>query len=334
MTKQEIEEKYWYNFTFDKPIEFIPRLYNNSDRSKIDKNKILYITPFKMKDYTKFTYSVKSLQYNKNIIPDVNIIRMTYFDYIMYLIEQENENKFPKEDERADVMYKFFYIISKSLGIDIETVVPSIDENNRNILLLNFKQRFVKCDKYIKNALFVVKKASTKNQIDLDYVNAVNAKYGYDTFQEFDYVINSPVEDDIIVLTSKDIDYLKQIICYQNIIHYDDEPMDAQLKKDIERANRLKSHGKGMELRKQIINIMNEFPQIKTIEDIEDITIRMFFDMCELLQDKESYRVQSIGRMSGLVTIENPLGHYLCDNYDKYATLVNQEKIKADTGNK
>lgn len=331
LTKKEIEDKYWLNFTFDKDIEFIPRLYSKTNINDIDKSKVLHIKPFTMDKYAEFFSAIKSMQYDKNSIPDKKIIKMSYLDYILYLYEKDSNNEFDKEDDRYGVMYKFLYILSNALNIDMNTIVPSIDDNGKNIILLNFKHRFVKVDKFTKCAFLVVNNVMGRNQIYIKNVNDVNEIYGYEKVKLFDYVVDSPIEEDIIILTSKDIDFLRQIICYQNIIHYDDEPMDKQLKEDIEKAKRINNSGKQIDLKKQILNVLNSFPQFASIENI---SIRTFYEMCELLQEKESYLIQSIGQMSGFVRFDNPVSHYLYDNYDKYSTLVSEEKIKADTGNK
>ena len=54
LTKQEMEEKYSYYFTYDKPIPYIPQMYTKTGKS-------LIITPFTMKDYTHFTHCSDAL---------------------------------------------------------------------------------------------------------------------------------------------------------------------------------------------------------------------------------------------------------------------------------
>ena len=331
LTKKEIEEKYWLNFTFDKDIEFIPRLYSKKNVNEIDKNKILHIKPFTMDKYGEFFSAIKSMQYDKNSIPDKKIIKMSYLDYILYLHEKDLNNEFKEEDDRYGVMYKFLYILSNALGIDIHTIIPSIDDKGKKIILLNFKHRFVKVDRFTNGAFLVVNNIMGKNQIHIKNVNDINELYGYEKVKLFDYVIDSPIEEDIIVLTSKDIDFLKQIICYQNIIHYDDSYIDPYIKKDIEKYKKITNkENNEISLKRQILNVMLNYNQFKSVSDIEKIPIRTFFEMTCFIDDREKYKAQ----LSGMVTFENPVNHYLVDYVNIYENMVNKDSMNEKIRNK
>jgi len=51
----------------------------------------LYIYPVKMTEYMDFHLAVNCLLLDKNSIPDVQILSMTYLEYLYYLYEEKNE---------------------------------------------------------------------------------------------------------------------------------------------------------------------------------------------------------------------------------------------------
>jgi len=66
--------KFDYYLTYDKPIPY--------------KNLLIY--PAKMKDYLDFHAYATCLLYEKNSIPDIRFISMSYLRYIFYLAEEEH----------------------------------------------------------------------------------------------------------------------------------------------------------------------------------------------------------------------------------------------------
>ena len=62
-----------YFFMYDEPVPY--------------KNLMIY--PAIMKEYISFFTCVDCLMINKNIIPDIKVIKMSYLDYLFYLSEQK-----------------------------------------------------------------------------------------------------------------------------------------------------------------------------------------------------------------------------------------------------
>ena len=336
LTKKEIEDKYWVQFTFDEPIEYIPRLYDKKNKNEVDSNKILKIYPILMNQYAEFFYSIKSLQYDKNSEGIKEVIKMSYLDYILYLFEKDKQNEFGIEDERYNVMGRFLFILSNSLKIKTEKIKFAVDKRGKNIIVLNSDHHFVKVDKFENGCFFVVKEAMSKNEIELNSINYINAMYGHtDEIKLNDYVIDIGQNNEII-LTSKDIDNLKQIICYQNIYRYDDTYIDPYVKKDLERYEALMRKRNGnnsISLKRQIFDIMLNFNQYKDINDIKNIPINTFTEMSMFICDRDNFKRDSLSQRVGLVTFEKPISHYLVDNVNIYENMVSQESLERDINN-
>ena len=74
MIKENELEEY---FTYDKPVPY----------------KELLIYPVKVIDYLNFFISVNCLTFDKNKIPDPNIIKMSYLDFLFYTFEKDENGK-------------------------------------------------------------------------------------------------------------------------------------------------------------------------------------------------------------------------------------------------
>lgn len=55
------------------------------------------------------------------------------------------------------------------------------------------------------------------------------------------FLIDDKDDKDVVAIKSKDFENIKRIILYQNILHYDDEYVDPELKKSMQEVDELKS---------------------------------------------------------------------------------------------
>lgn len=148
-------------FYFDLPVEY-----------KI-KDKSLFIYPINVKDSEIFLSSQSVISFDKNSADSVEIIQMTYLDFIYKVLFQDEIN-----------ISRFLNILKYCLHFNLENVEMGYDAKNRPLLI----------DK-----------------------------------------------DSCIEINSKDFENIRRIIMYQNILHYDDEYIDSDLKKAIEETNKLKN---------------------------------------------------------------------------------------------
>lgn len=156
-------------FAFDEPVP-----YTIND-------KVIEITPIKLKDSEIFLASIIIFQHDKNSSPSVEIIQMSYLQYMIEVLMPHDEVFI---DKMANVLHLCF-------GIDDWKVVK------------NDKGKYVLIDR---------------------------------------------THD--IELTSKKLEELVRIACYQNILHYDDAYVNPEFKKMMEKVDSVK-------------NFNREFPSIE-----------------------------------------------------------------------
>ncbi len=147
-------------FYFDKPVEY-----------QLKDKKIIYIYPIIVKDSEIFLSSVSVISIDKNSSDSVEIIQMSYLDFIYKILFQDEIN-----------ISRFINILRYCLHIENPEI--GYDENQKPFLK----------DK-----------------------------------------------DTDIVIKSKDFDNIRKLILYQNLVHYDDEYINPDLKEAIEGTNRLRN---------------------------------------------------------------------------------------------
>lgn len=110
----EMNAQCQYFFMYDEPVPY--------------KNLVLY--PITMREYIPFFTYVDCLMINKNVIPDVKIITMSYLDYLFYKSDKEI-------DTEKITLAKLCEILKLSLRITNEQIQYYQNENGKYELLLN-----------------------------------------------------------------------------------------------------------------------------------------------------------------------------------------------------
>ena len=148
-------------FYFDKPVDY-----------QI-KDKLIKIYPIAVEDSEVFLSSMNILMVDKNSSPSVEIIQMSYLEFIYKFLFQDQTNI----DRFVNILKYCLHINSPYIGFD---------ENNKPYLV----------DK----------------------------------------------ENDILI-GPKDFDNIKRLILYQNLIHYDDEYINPELKAAMSEVDELRNKG-------------------------------------------------------------------------------------------
>ena len=148
-------------FYFDKPVDY-----------QI-KDKLIKIYPVAVEDSEVFLSSMNVLMVDKNSSPSVEIIQMSYLEFIYKFLFQDQTNI----DRFVNILKYCLHINSPYIGFD---------ENNKPYLV----------DK----------------------------------------------ENDILI-GPKDFDNIKRLILYQNLIHYDDEYINPELKATMNEIDELRNKG-------------------------------------------------------------------------------------------
>ena len=150
-------------FYFDIPVEY-----------KIGE-KILYIYPITVKDSEIFLSSLSVINTDKNSSDSVEIIQMSYLNFIYKVLFQNQVN-----------INKFLNILKYCLHFENEAVEVGYNEDNKPVLRDS----------------------------------------------------NSGIE-----IVQKDFENIRRIILYQNLIHYDDEYINPELKKMMAEVDAVKNTG-------------------------------------------------------------------------------------------
>ena len=328
LTKQEIEEKYSYYFTYDKPIPYIPQKYTKTGKS-------LTITPFTMKDYAHFTHCSDALHYDRDDETNPKILKMNYLTYIMWLGEQE----FDEKDNRHNGMQKFFTILSEALGIDIMNIEPIVDDKGKyKTLLLNYKRGFKKVNDVNKDT-FIVKSrvySNESNVITLKELEQFTHTYNYIGDTEFkvgDFVriVDNSDSKEFFELKPKDIENICQIIMYQNVADYDDEYVSRELRKDMEETMKLRNKNNGVvTLERQMMDVCKAYGY--KYHEIFDLSIRRFYSLLSFSSDETIWKLMKQGELGGMVTFKEDIPHYLCKKDKKFNNLTSFDGFKSKLG--
>lgn len=228
-------------FAYDKPVPY-----------KINENDCLYIYPVRLEDSWIFSQSVNVLKIDKNALNSVEIIQMSYLQFIVQFLLQDK------------AMLDSFV----------------------NILLL--------C---------------------LDF--------HYPEFAKIDNKLVLLDKEKKIIINSKQFDDIKKIILYQNILHYDDEYVNPDLKKAMEDMDRLKNKTYELPSLERKMAIISSHSGISKVEQLK-MSYRshelLFEEVCGEIEHNAIYPlVTAFGKTKDYE-------HYIYKKkkgkYDKYITSV------------
>lgn len=90
--------------------------------------KDITFTPVKVEMYNEFYTFITCMLYDKNSIPDIKILQMSYLDYLFYIYEK-GENEY--------VLYLLASLIALCTNVPIDEVRHYKNEKNETILVLN-----------------------------------------------------------------------------------------------------------------------------------------------------------------------------------------------------
>ena len=164
----------------------------------------LEIKPILVKDFYQFVNAKNILNIDKNKIPDVEIIQMTYLRFLTLMIVEN-------EDMRED----FLTILALTLGL-------KYDSEKRNT---SFKPNEVLAQQTRKNESHF-------------HINGWDIAF---RIRENETWLQLYVGDDMVEINDSQFDDLKNIILFQNIYDYDDMEMSDDFRRVIEEYYALKN---------------------------------------------------------------------------------------------
>lgn len=111
---------YDYFYFYDKPIKY----------------EGITIYPVTMDKYMEFYSSIDCLLINKNRTPDINIIKMSYLEYIYKTVSDEIEQS---NGEKSETWNKFYMLMTTVLRVDYNQIFITINQNNEVVFVVNYK---------------------------------------------------------------------------------------------------------------------------------------------------------------------------------------------------
>ena len=216
----------------------------------------LSIKPVLVKDFYQFNDAKNVLLIDKNKIPDVEIIQMTYLRFLTLMIVEN-------EDMRED----FLTILALTLGL-------KYDSEKRNT---SFKPNEVLAQQTRKNESHF-------------YINGWDIAF---RIRENETWLQLYVGDDMVEINDSQFDNLKNIILFQNIYDYDDMEMSDDFRRVIEEYYALKNKDiiiPTLEDRLMAVVVSSGY----TLEQLYNMPLRLFDALFEYSVSKLEYQVNKL----------------------------------------
>lgn len=216
----------------------------------------LYIQPVKVKDFFQFKEAQTVLKIEKNKIPDVNIIQMTYLKFLALMM-----------CEHDDMLEEFLTLLVLCLGL-------KYDEKLRDT-------------KFKPNEVLV--QHTRKNESQL-IVNGWGVKI---RLGETDTWLQLLIDGTWIEINSTQFNDMKDIILFQNIYDYDDMEMSDDFRRVIEEYYALKNKDVVMPTLEDRISAVIINSCYKA-EEIYDMPLRLFDSIFEYGVNKLDYQINKL----------------------------------------
>ena len=216
----------------------------------------LEIKPILVKDFYQFVNAKNILNIDKNKIPDVEIIQMTYLRFLTLMIVEN-------EDMRED----FLTILALTLGL-------KYDSEKRNT---SFKPNEVLAQQTRKNESHF-------------YINGWDIAF---RIRENETWLRLYSGDDMVEINDSQFDDLKNIILFQNIYDYDDMEMSDDFRRVVEEYYALKNKDiiiPTLEDRLMAVIVSSGY----TLEQLYNMPLRLFDALFEYSVSKLEYQVNKL----------------------------------------
>lgn len=128
-----------------------------------------------------------------------------------------------------------------------------------------------------------------------------------------------------IVCNWEDFDDIRRIICYQNILEYDETYIDPKLDKALKEAEAFISRNKKKTCLFEEQKICLWISANATLDEINNLTLRKFSMALRRVDHKLHYEIYRQASMSGMVEFKSEIDHWMCEiKIDKYSGLITE----------
>lgn len=274
------------------------------------------IHPIKLKDALEFYQYSQCLTIDKNTIPSPEIIRMNYLEFIILLSQEKN--------------YRFLYeylikLLSLVFQEQLFNIVADDKSGKLTIKVLNNSQNIKQYNEISEEYKKIILELNTNKK------DEIIEKF-YSTKKQLDDLM----ANNSVFLTGKDFDKIRRIILKQNLIKFDDELVNAEVKQALDESldfiNK-RNKDKKATLEELIVSYVSEICNGKPqdFKDVKELTIYQFY---KVLQRKSLSKQQmmlstalGMGALS-LNDIPDWLDHVSEQDMYKEAILNDEEKAE------
>lgn len=294
----------------------------------------LKIYPAILKDYYKFYSLINCFTIDKNADKSGIGIPMSDLGYLVYLMQQEGNERM--QNQLYELLAMVFHLENglycdntecsfdgilsfKNLQDTISIEMSKINKNATNredsekYILEQKKDLFTKLERcphcgQVMRDVFEIK-SNEKNQFKL-FVKGIE-------------------------INSKKFKELKRIYCYQNILDYNDDYIDPELKEALDEAARLRAGNTEqptLERQKACIVASTGY----RFDELEKLTLRKFSLLVRIISAKVDYTAYKTGEMSGMVTFKTPYPHWIYSNdnprKNRFKDIMSVDQIEKKIG--
>jgi len=313
--------------SFDDKLEYYRQIYFTHDEP-IPFKRDIFLYPVKLKDYYNFYRLIGNFTIDKNEDKEVLGIKMNHLSYMFYLMEKKEtgdrtfaefvsllemitrkKNCFICDNENCDEESKTFEEMQEKINsVERESLLIQ-DQKKKEEMIYRAIEKIQVCEK-CGSALrqyYCIKQEGEKKQLFIGHVEITPSEY----------------------------ENLRKLVCYQNMLDFDDEYVDPELKADLEEVAKLKNpSGVTPSLEKQMAAVITGSSY--KYEDLKELTLRKFTMLLRIIDAKLHYMCYQEGKMSGLVQFKNEPDHWIWSSddqkKDKFKDIMSLDQIKTKFG--
>ena len=296
----------------------------------------LNIYPARLKDYYKFYSLINCFTIDKNADKSGIGIPMSDLGYLVYLMQQDGNEKL--QNQLFELLGMVFHLENGLYCDDEEchhneiisfkdlqnTINKEMQEINRVAQSKN-KEESQECSLEQKKELFAkLEKCPNCNKVMRDVFEITQDDKG-----QFKLFVKG------IEITSKKFKELKRIYCYQNILDYNDDYIDPELKEALDEAARLRAGNTEqptLERQKACVVASTGYK----FDELGQLTLRKFALLVRVIAAKVDYIAYKTGEMSGMVTFKSPYPHWIYSNdnprKNRFKDIMSVDQIEKKIG--
>lgn len=320
------------SLSFDEKIHYYEQMYFAHDKPVPFKGD-LKIYPATVNDYYTFFSLISCYTVDKISDPNPECISMSDLDYVFYLMQQGGI-------KGESFKTQFFSLLEMTFHIKNGMFCPNKLCKHKEVLtfdeiyehLAKLKLEALEMDnpeesfeKSRAQYLESIKVCPVCGQPMRDYICILKREKG----NFFDlYIGTDPIKRQEYV-------EFKRIYCYQNILDYNDDYIDPELKAALDEANKLRAGNTSQpSLERQEACIVASTPY--KFEELKNMTIRKFSLLLRVVDAKLQYQIAKTAESSGLVTFKGEIDHWIYTNNDvrknRFKNIMSVDQVENKIG--